>query len=787
MRSEEELERLIDALDGLDEATRVDAAKRLGRFLHPAALQALTRCSEGDESPGVRFEASKAAVQLRSEMARLMGSAEAASRIHDGGDLRKAVDAAASAQGAELRLRSLLAAPDRNVRGNAVKAAVSQRVPEARAILHARLPEETDPQVRGLIVMAIAVLGGRDELPFLFNLVQNASPEGRFAAVKALASIDDVGIFPILVYALSDTTGEVSRAAFKRIQRLGKANTVKLFRKMVASSKEWMRESAVSACARFANAEVLGVLEIALNDDQSHIRRLARRALDRLSGEGSSEAAAILDRANRLSGDIPVAAMASPLEGEQEDPLRDPNPETRLQTVKELVRSGDADRLPDLIRRLPEETHPHVLAALLLAVGRLGGGTEVEVLRPFLQSEDDRVRASAVEGLAATEDLDGLKLLVPLVSDPHNRVRANAISALSSLPDFELVEPLRTMVESDDPFMRRSAIYVITTVSSADTAELIEPLLEDPDPDVRAKAEEAKEILAQQFSGLFRDSRAESTRHARRSRKFHVDQLAMFELTGLALDLDDVRAKTEGDNPSASSLQMRVAGNKPPGAAEVSSSRPSRLVPGKWKGRPEDVRKARGKAAAKERVREDGLEPDKIWVVAIICGLLSGGLAGALLRAYKFLPLWVLFLMLPASFAVGALLRFLSQDGKKLALQGALASTLIAFSLLAVMDAGYRLNVLHEVFRQIRSEAATLNIPREQEQLLSYLERKVEGRSATFPSGCFRSAMAYPASGLGSLRFLFTYWAWRYFGLGGFFLLICALAAAVDPRRLASR
>ncbi|MBP7633984.1 HEAT repeat domain-containing protein [Candidatus Ozemobacteraceae bacterium] len=92
------------------------------------------------------------------------------------------------------------------------------------------------------------------------------------------------------------------------------------------------------------------------------------------------------------------------------------------------------------------DTHPHVIATAVVAVGRFR--LEAELITPFLKHKDDRVRANTVRGLAMLAPPDLRKHLEPRLHDASTRVQNEAIKALA---------PLITEADIENLILRRIA------------------------------------------------------------------------------------------------------------------------------------------------------------------------------------------------------------------------------------------------------------------------------------------------------------------------------------------
>lgn len=123
---------------------------------------------------------------------------------------------------------------------------------------------------------------------------------------------------------------------------------------------------------------------------------------------------------------------------------------------------------------LERETEPRCIASLLSMARRLVPPIQDEALKPFLASEDARVRANALELLARLPGELKVQLVEPLLDDPTPRVRANAIKLLWPAQGPALWQRLLGELESGDEKRELSAIYLLGQVPGpAEAATLL--------------------------------------------------------------------------------------------------------------------------------------------------------------------------------------------------------------------------------------------------------------------------------------------------------------------------
>lgn len=178
--------------------------------------------------------------------------------------------------------------------------------------------------------------------------------------------------------------------------------------------------------------------------------------------------------------------------------LNDPDPQTRMNHLTDILAQKDRELAPQLAARLPLEDDDKVLAKLILAVGKLGRKKDARRLLKYLDSTDKRLRANAVEALSMLGEEQALRQAIPLLEDIDNRVRANAVVALRHLEDVDVIAVLKQMAKHPETDMRLSAVYAALEIASTDVDPVLTFLLKDPEQEVKDKALSALTLLEDQ-------------------------------------------------------------------------------------------------------------------------------------------------------------------------------------------------------------------------------------------------------------------------------------------------
>ena len=170
-----------------------------------------------------------------------------------------------------------------------------------------------------------------------------------------------------------------------------------------------------------------------------------------LSDDSPVVRAAAARLADRVQPPLTTAQLAPLLDSEEE--------EVRLRVIRVLVDRNQEDAVPPLREHLAQEEAERVLATLILGLGHLAGPEVLPDLGPFLQHDDDRVRANTVEAIDLLLQRAYRRWMIPLADDPNNRTRANAALALGRFDQSAAADAMAGMVTHDDKWFRMSAAW----------------------------------------------------------------------------------------------------------------------------------------------------------------------------------------------------------------------------------------------------------------------------------------------------------------------------------------
>ena len=152
--------------------------------------------------------------------------------------------------------------------------------------------------------------------------------------------------------------------------------------------------------------------------------------------------------------------------------LDSPDADNRWTAARALA--GQADAVPTLAAALGREAIPRVREAIMTALIRIGNPASIEVLLPYLRSQDAGVRGAAIEALQALPDAIA-PFMPPLLSDGDSDVRLLATELARNMEASEATRLLCELIEHEHhPNVCAAAIDVLTEVGTPEALPTLE-------------------------------------------------------------------------------------------------------------------------------------------------------------------------------------------------------------------------------------------------------------------------------------------------------------------------
>jgi HEAT repeat protein len=355
------------------------------------------------------------------------------------------------------------------------------------------LRSSTDDRLTATLLKTIAHACGSRSLNLLKSYLKSPDPRIRANAVEAISTLEIAERFDLVMPFLRDESGRVAANAamvlwgFSRIKVLGR------LREMILSDNRNLASSAVWCLKEIGTVESLKILSAipshhaAYESAREGVAKITQalaitaRGLSPLKSDTSDTAnqpdSAVQKQYSDRTGPIeessvsasPPSPIPSPASSPDEmvlaqsalDKLSSEDPRVRLDGAKELAELRRTDLVPTLANILEKDSDRFVVATLVKLVGLTGGADYAGRIIPFLEHEDPRVRANAVEGLSLVEDEAHLQPVAKLLSDGDARVSANAAFVMYRKWPERTLDILTEMISSGDPWRGASAAFAL--------------------------------------------------------------------------------------------------------------------------------------------------------------------------------------------------------------------------------------------------------------------------------------------------------------------------------------
>jgi hypothetical protein len=161
-------------------------------------------------------------------------------------------------------------------------------------------------------------------------------------------------------------------------------------------------------------------------------------------------------------------------------------PGIALRVLKMIDAISDCSRITVYLMQLERHRSAEVRSKAALLLGR--GNVNLRRVRNLLASEDDRLRANAVESLWGLNTPQSRDILRDAASDPHRRVAVNALVGLCKAGESDARNRLIELSAGSDPVSRRAAVWGMGQTGDPEFIPTLEALMSDTDERIRGMA-----------------------------------------------------------------------------------------------------------------------------------------------------------------------------------------------------------------------------------------------------------------------------------------------------------
>jgi len=236
----------------------------------------------------------------------------------------------------------------------------------------------------------------------------------------------------LLLVSLSDSRGDIRRAALKRLGAVWELPEVS----QLADEDAAVRETALKALGKLGDPRRVEPLIAALADGDGTLRQTAAENL----------------------GEIGDARAVKPLIAA----LHDADSAVRWRAVEALAKIGDARAVEPLIAALRDKDSA-VRWSAAWALCEIGAPA-VEALTVALQDKDCTVRESAARSLGKLGDSRAVEPLIAALQEDESTVRRLAAWALCQIGDPRAIQPLVAALRDEDKDVRWTALEALVNI-----------------------------------------------------------------------------------------------------------------------------------------------------------------------------------------------------------------------------------------------------------------------------------------------------------------------------------
>jgi HEAT repeat protein len=171
--------------------------------------------------------------------------------------------------------------------------------------------------------------------------------------------------------------------------------------------------------------------------------------------------------------------------------MRTSNADALLEALRKVDPLADGSRLASCLVQFLRHPSPQVRSKATLLLGR--ANLNLNRVRGFLETGDDRSRANAVESLWGHVSLENVrKLLWEAARDRNRRVVVNALLGLCKGGDRPAFGRLQALADSPDPVTRAGVAWAMGELEAPEFDAVLEKLEQDADEKVRSMVARSK-------------------------------------------------------------------------------------------------------------------------------------------------------------------------------------------------------------------------------------------------------------------------------------------------------
>jgi len=380
--------------------------------------------------------------------------------------------------------------------------------------------QQEDPGFHPYIVQLAYQLDDSHKLGRIFDDMRESQNTPTLHLFAVLASIEDPSVHPEVIASLvhREEQKDVRMAAIRALANIGEPSDAILLAGLAASARGTEKELARQSLYMLPGSETNEIIRTGIREETGDIRAELIRSTGERNMDGATEflfeftsdpAPVVRIESIRALGKLASPELLSDLVTVlmQTDTRRERQEAERAVYAITQKMPENADQSASIIAAIENTENPVVLASLINIIGMIGDGKDLDVLREYLESEDEGVQLAVIRAMAGWPDAGPMEDLKQLASSTDDQ-RKHTL-ALRGYVDVVLADH---QMSNDDKFREirhafdlststaesRIVISGLSRIGSLEALDMAVSLLEDTE--LRKEAEAAVVRIANQTS-----------------------------------------------------------------------------------------------------------------------------------------------------------------------------------------------------------------------------------------------------------------------------------------------
>ena len=360
--------------------------------------------------------------------------------------------------------------------------------------LVACLAVEEDVKVRATLLKSLAYVGRDESKQIILSYFSSPDNRVRANAVEALAMYKEQSLTPHFQKMLKDPHNRVKGNALIALSYFSETRFKRTLRRMTRSSLSDTCLTALYVLSRFETPWSVSLLgQMGLRPDNPVPGRTLK-VLEMLADKAVPGARPALFASKRTSTTRIHPSSITLLQPPKVTMknfarlLKNDSVTVRIFAVQEGAQRLPADvAMAHLAEKLPVERNARVLATMVKWIGIVASSGELDIVLPYLEHSDPRVRANTLEGLYSCASPSVFPFAMKLAHDLSPRVRAMAARIISRHDMMEAGRIVKELVFGKREDEMAAAIYAVDVLDETMVIELLEHALINGGDQIRAR------------------------------------------------------------------------------------------------------------------------------------------------------------------------------------------------------------------------------------------------------------------------------------------------------------